>query len=86
MPYFEIAQEVLIHCNVVNNSYQQILRVLYTFVPNKLFSQLLEIPSKNLMFLKTFDSEFSCIEVWFTDQNFNPFEIEDKTNITLVIT
>ena len=63
MPYFEIAQEVLIHCNVVNNSYQQILRVLYTFVPNKLFSQLLEIPSKNLMFLKTFDSEFSCIEV-----------------------
>ena len=86
MPYFEIAQEVLIHCNVVNNSYQQILRVLYTFVPNKLFSQLLEIPSKNLMFLKTFDSEFSCIEVWFTDQNSNPFEIEDKTNITLVIT
>ena len=34
---------------------------------------------------KTFDSEFSYIEVWFTDQNLKPLEIEDKINITLVI-
>ena len=40
---------------------------------------------KNFIFLKTFDSEFSYIEVWFTDQNPNPLEIEDKINITLVI-
>ena len=85
VPYFKITQEVLIHCSAVNNSYQQISRVLYTFVPNKSFSQLLEIPSKNFMLLKTFDSEFSCTEVWFTDQNSNPFEIEGKTNVTLVI-
>ena len=37
------------------------------------------------MLLKTFDSEFSYIEVWFTDQNSKPLEMEDKTNITLVI-
>ena len=38
--YLEITEEVLIHCNVVNNSYQQNSRVLYTFVFNKSFSQL----------------------------------------------
>ena len=83
--YVEITELVLIHCNVVNNSYLQNSRVVYTFVPNKSFSQLLDISSKNFIFLKTFDSEFSYIEVQFKDQNFNPPEIEDKINITLVI-
>ena len=83
--YLEITEEVLIHCNVVNNSYQQNSRVLYTFVPNKSFGQLLDISPENFIYLKTFDSEFSYIEVWFTDQNSNPLEIEDKINITLVI-
>ena len=83
--YAEITELVLIHCNVVNNSYLQNSRVVYTFVPNKSFGQLLDISSKNFIFLKTFDSEFSYIEVQFKDQNFNPPEIEDKINITLVI-
>ena len=39
----EIAEVVLIHCNVANNSYHQNSRVLYTFVPNKSFGQLLDI-------------------------------------------
>ena len=82
VPYLEITEVVLIHCNVVNNSYQQNSRVLYTFAPNKLFGQLLDISSENFIFLKTFDSEFSYIEVWFTDQNSNPLEAEDKINIT----
>ena len=56
---------MLIHCKVVNNSYQQKSRVLYTFVPNKSLGQLLDISPKNFIFLKTFDSEFSYIEVWF---------------------
>ena len=85
VPYLEITEVVLIHCNVVNNSYQQNSRVLYTFVPNKSFGQLLDISPENFIYLKTFDSEFSYIEVWFTDQNSNPLEIEDKINITLVI-
>ena len=58
---------------------------MYTFVPNKLFGQLLDISPKNFLFLKTFDSEFSYIEVWFTDQNSKPLEIEDKINVNLVI-
>ena len=52
-----------LYCNVVNNSYQQNSRVLYTFVPNKLFNQLLDISPENVILWKTFDSEFSYIEV-----------------------
>ena len=70
LPYLEIIDVVLLHCNVVNNSYPQNLRVLHTFVPNKSFDQLLGISPKKVMFLKTLDSEFPYIEVWFTDQNF----------------
>ena len=58
---------------------------MYTFVPNKSFAQLFKISSKNFIFLKTVDSEFSYIEVLFADQNSNPLEIEEKINITLVI-
>ena len=47
--------------------------------------QLLDISPKNVLFSKMFDSEFSYIEVWFTDQNSKPLEIEDKINIILVI-
>ena len=85
MPNLEITEVVLIHCNIVNNNYQHDSRVLYTFVPNKSFGQLLDISSKNYIFLKPFDSEFSYIEVWSTDQNSKPLEMEDKINITLVI-
>ena len=58
---------------------------MYTFVPNKLFGQLLNISPKNFIFLKTFDSEFLHIAVWFTDQNSKPLETEDKISIPLVI-
>ena len=85
VPHLEITEVVLIHCNIVNNDYQQDSRALYTFVPNKTFGQLLDISPKNYVFLKTFDSEFSYIQVWFTDQNSVPLEIEDKIKITLVI-
>ena len=80
VPYLEIIEVILIHCNVVNNSNQQNSRVLYTFVTIKSFGQLLDISPKNFIFLKPFDSEFSYI-----DQNSYPLEIEDKINITLVI-
>ena len=68
VPYLETTEVVLIHCNVVNDSYLQNSRVLYAFVPNKSFGQLLDISPENFIFLKTFDSEFSYAEVWFTDQ------------------
>ena len=62
VPLSKITEAVLVHCNIVNNDYQQDSRVLYTFVPNKSFGQLLDISPKNVIFLKTFDSEFSYIE------------------------
>ena len=67
MSYLEITKVVLIHCNVVNNSYQQNSRVLYTFALKKSFDQLLNISLKNSRFLTTFDSEFPYIQAWFTD-------------------
>ena len=73
------------HGMIINNDYQQDLIVLYTFVPNKPFDSLLEIYLANHIFLKTFNSKFQTIEVWFTDQNSQPLEIEDKINLTLVI-
>ena len=52
VPHLEITEVVLVHCNVVNNGYQQDSRVLYTFVPNKPFDSLLEVSPKNHIFLK----------------------------------
>ena len=57
VPYLKITEIVLTHCNVVNNSYQKDSSLVYIFL-NKLFSQLLDIPSKTFIFLKAFDSEF----------------------------
>ena len=76
---------VLVHRNIVNNDYQQDSRNLYTFVTNKTLGSLLEISPANHIFLKTFNSEFQDMEVWFTDQNSQPLEIEDRINLTLVI-
>ena len=85
VPHLEITEVVLVHCYIVNNEYQQHLRVLYTFVSNKSFDQFFEISPKNFTFFKNFDSELSYIEVWFTDRNSKLLKIGDKINITLVI-
>ena len=74
VPHLEITEVVLVHYNIVNNDYQQDSRVFYTFVTNKPFGSLLEISPTNHIFLKTFNSEFQDIEVWFTDQNSKPLE------------
>ena len=85
MPHLKITELVSIHCNIVNNDCQQDSRVLYTFVPNKSFGQLLDISPENFLFLKTFNLEFSYIKVRFIDQNSKPLEIEDKISLTLAI-
>ena len=69
VPHLEITEVALVHCNIVNNDYQQDSRVVYTFAPNKPFGSLLEISPKNHIFLKTSNSENNEIKVWFTDQN-----------------
>ena len=83
--HVEITEVVLVRCKMVNNDYQQDSRVLYTYVLNKAFSSLLDISPTNHIFLKTFNSEYNEIEVWFTDQNSKPLEIEDRINLTMVI-
>ena len=83
--HLEIVELVLVHWNLVNNDYQQDSRILFTFVPNKALGSLLEISPTNHVFLKTFNSEFQEIKIWFTDQKSMPLEIEDKINITLII-
>ena len=85
IPHLEITEVVLVHCNVVNNDYQQDSKVLYTFVPNKLFGKLLEISAINYILLKTFKSEYNEIRIWFTDQNSKRLEIKDRINLTMVI-
>ena len=85
VPHLEIIELVLVHCNLANNDYQQDSRILYTFVPNKPFGCLLEISPSSHVFLKTFNSEFREIKVWFTDQKLRPLELKDKINVTLII-
>ena len=85
VPRLEITEVVLAHCNIFSNDYQQDSRVLQTFVPNKPFGSLLEIPPNINTFLKTFNSEFQAIEAWFTNQKSKPLEIEYKKNLTLII-
>ena len=58
VPHLEITEVVLVHCNIVNNDYQQDSSVLYTFVTNKPFGSLLEISPANKIFLKAFNSEY----------------------------
>ena len=57
---------VLVHCTIVNNSYQQASKVFFTFVPNKQFGQLITVSSHSLAILKTTSAEFQSIELWFT--------------------
>ena len=85
VPHLEVVELVLVHCNLVNNDYQQDSRILYTFVPNKTFGSLLEISPTNHVFLKTFNSEFQEIKIWFTDHKSTPLEVEDRINVTLII-
>ena len=77
-PKLESVEVVLVHCKLVNNDYQQASKVLFTFVPNKQFGQLINISPHSLTMLSTTNTEFSSIEVWFTDQNSEPLEIEES--------
>ena len=85
VPRLETVEVVLVHCNVINNNYQQASKVLFTFAPSKQFGQLITITPHSLTMLKTTNAEFSFIEIWFRDQNNRLIEIEDNVNIMLII-
>ena len=64
---------VLVSCNLVNNSYQQASKVLFTFVPNKKYGQLITVSPETLIMLKTVNTGYSFIEIWFTDRDNSEF-------------
>ena len=74
-----------VEVDLVNNKYQQASKVLFTFVQNKQFGQLITIAPQSLTVLNTTNTEFLSIAVWFTDQNSNQLEIEDNVNMALII-
>ena len=84
-PKLEPVEVVLVHCNLVKNDYQHSSKVLFTFVPNKQLGQLINTSPSTLTMKNTFNTEFSFVEVWFTDQTSNAIEIEDNVNLTLII-
>ena len=85
VPKLESFEVVLVHCNLVKNDYQQSSKVLFRFVPNKQFGQLINISPNTSTMMKTINTEFSHIEIWFTDQFSKPLENEDNVNLTLII-
>ena len=85
LPKLESVEVVLVHNNVLKNDYQHTSKVLFTFVPNKQFGQLINISPHSLTMMNTVNTEFSSVEVWFTDQASKALEIEDNVNLTLII-
>ena len=85
VPKLESAEVVLVHCNLVKNDYQHTSKLLFTFVPNKQFGQLINISPLSLTMINTVNTEFFSVEVWFTDQFSKALGIEDNVNLTLII-
>ena len=78
-PNLEIFEVVLVQCNLADNQYQQKSEVLYAFTPNKFYAYLLNVEPSNLVFLKSYNTEFDKIVIAFTEQNGRPLEIEEKS-------
>ena len=85
VPKLESVEVVLVRCNLVKNDYQHASKVLFIFVPTKKFGQLLNISPHVFTMMNTINTDFSCVEVWFTDQSSKALEIEDNVNLTLII-
>ena len=85
VPKLESTKVVLVHCNLVKIDYQHTSKVLFSFVPKKQFGQLINISSHFLTMMNTISTEFSFVEVWFTDQASKVLEIEDNVNLILII-
>ena len=63
VPRLETVEVVLVHCFLVNSNYQQASKVLFIFVPNKQFGQLITITPHSPTMFKTTTAEFSFIKI-----------------------
>ena len=80
VPKLESVEVVLVHCNLVKNDYQDSSKVLFSFVLNKQFGQLINISPNTLTMMNTVNTEFSFVEIWFTDKISKALEIEHNVN------
>ena len=85
VPKLESVEVVLVHSNLIKNDYQRTSKVLFSFVSNKQFGQLINISPHSLTMMNTVNTEFSFVEVWFTDQTSKIIEIEVNVNLILII-
>ena len=85
VPKLESVDVVLVHCSLVKNDYQHTSKLLFTFVPNKQFGQLINISQHSLTMMNTVNTGFFSVEIWFTDQASKALAIEDNVNLTLFI-
>ena len=83
IPNLEVFEVALVQCNLVDSHYQQKFEVLYTFTPNKFYAYFLNVEPSNLK--KAYKTEFDGFIITFMEQNSRLLEIEDKTNMTLLI-
>ena len=83
VPNLEVVELVLVQCNLIDNQCKQKSELLQTFRPNKSYVYLLNVGPSNLVFLKSYSTEFYEIIITFTDQNDRPLEI--KGSLTLLI-
>ena len=78
VPQLDQVEYVLLHCNLVENDYLQNSKLLYEFVPDKKFGQLISVKPPVFIQCKTSDTIFDYAEIWFTDQDNKSLQIEDK--------
>ena len=81
----ETVEVVLVNCNLIKNDYQHTSKVLFTFFLNKQFGQLIKISPHSLTTMNIANTEFSSVEVCFTDQASKALEIEDNASLILII-
>ena len=77
VPKLEPVEVVLVHFTLS--------KVLFSFVPNKQFGQLINISPNSLTMTNTVNTEFSFVEIWFKDRASKALEIEDNVSLTLII-
>ena len=75
VPNLEFVEVVLVHCNLVKSDYQHTSKVLFSFVPNEKFGQLINISPHSLKMMNKVNTEFSFVEVWFMDDKYLKLKI-----------
>ena len=85
VPKLESVEVAFVYCNLIKKIINTYQNVLFTFVPNMQFGQLINISPHPLTMTNTVNTGFSSVEAWFTDQVSKALEIEDNFNLTLII-